>query len=507
MSSSYPPFNNPFTRPTLWGREKELRIIWGRLMSQPPQSVVIIGEPYVGKTRLVKRLMESSSVDEKGIEHHFTFVYLNCNRYIDLVEDWGPNTFTDTGQSVTQKRDKDTGNFAAARFWWDLYNALPGGSQRDESFTQPLRNEDDASFLETTFNISSAVERWIQIHNQKVIFIFDNFEGVARLPLRNSDRLRSLVGDKCAFIVTSRYALYVLNNYHPASWAQTSPFYNIFSDPIYLGLLLEQEVSKFLEKAAQDAEQSGSHWHAQDIAFMREVAGRHPELLRIACSRMFEERLLAQPPPEADEQEYKFLTLHLVQDGSLLCRQLWEGLANPELYGLVVSRRATKQEGHPILSPYQSALLDIAHERTVYDTKILFEMEQRGLIERHYEEWRIFSEVMRQFVLIQEEIGQVNANALATPTYAISHTPIERDEERSLTYMEGKVYDFLKNHLGEVCDKTEIMQAVWGEGNEPSYSALQKIIERIRDKIQDDQYSPYKLIAVRNRGYMLRKAL
>src|SRR5205807_8857751 len=116
----------------------------------------------------------------------------------------------------------------------------------------PRRSEDDVSLLDTTYDISFAVEKWVQSHGQSVIFILDNFEGVARLPLRNSDRLRSL-GDNCAFVLTSRYALYVLYNYHPASWAQPSPFYNIFSDPIYLGLLAEQEVSSYLEWAAQEA--------------------------------------------------------------------------------------------------------------------------------------------------------------------------------------------------------------------------------------------------------------
>jgi DNA-binding response OmpR family regulator len=141
------------------------------------------------------------------------------------------------------------------------------------------------------------------------------------------------------------------------------------------------------------------------------------------------------------------------------------------------------------------------------DTKILFELELRGLIERANERWCIFSEVLRQFVLMQEEvIGQANTGATAAIT-SLSDTPTERDDEHSLTYREGKVYDYLKFHLGEVCDKTEIMQAVWGEDNMPSHSALQKIIERIREKIEDDPESPYKLIAVRGRGYMLRRAL
>ncbi|MFL5654279.1 MAG: hypothetical protein ACJ8CB_08885, partial [Ktedonobacteraceae bacterium] len=436
MISSFSPFTNPFTRSSFWGREKELSNIWSRLLSKSPQSVVVIGEPLIGKTWLVKHLMESPLIDEEGREYHFTFIYLDCKRYIELVEDWYPKTQADKEQSIEQKRERDMGNFAAARFWWDLYNTLPRSSQGDEPFPEPRRNEDDTSLLDATYDISFAIEKWLQSHSQPVIFIFDNFEGVARLPLRNSDRLRSMANN-CAFILTSRYTLYILYiSYHPASWAQSSPFYNIFSDTIYLGLLPEQEVSRYLVRAAQEAEKSGSHWHAQDTAFIRRVAGRHPELLRLACARMFEERLLFQPSLEtrADVEDYKFLTLRLVQDGRPLCKQLWEGLANPKLYGLVGSPRATKKEDSPILSPYQSTLIDIAHGRITSGTKILFELEQRGLIERANEMWCIFSEVLRQFVLMQEEaMDQANAGRPVAATTSLSGTSTERDDERSLT--------------------------------------------------------------------------
>src|SRR5207248_11416705 len=66
-------------------------------------------------------------------------------------------------------------------------------------FSEPKRNEDDDSLLDATYDISFALEKWVRSHSKPVIFILDNFEGVARLPLRNSDRLRS-IGDNCAFI-------------------------------------------------------------------------------------------------------------------------------------------------------------------------------------------------------------------------------------------------------------------------------------------------------------------
>ncbi len=475
----------------------------------PPQSIVIIGEPGMGKTRLVKHLMRSNSPDQKEIESQFIFVYLDCKYYMGLVEDWLPASQVDKGRSTELGRKKDISNYAAALFWWDLYNNLPGSPHGNESFSEPRRNEDDALLLDTTYDISLAIEKWVQSQNQPVIIILDNFEGIAHLPLRNSDRLRS-IGDSCAFILTSRYALYVLHNYHQASWAQPSPFYNIFSDTVYLGLLAEQEVSQYLEKAAQAAEKSGSPWHEEDTAFIRKMAGRHPELLRKACTlmlEMLEKRLEPQTSsvPKIAKQDYQYLTFRLMQDARPLCKQLWEGLANPELYGQVGSPEAIRKEDNAFLSPYQLTMIEIAHGCSVTETGSLFELEQRGLIERINEEWHIFSEVMQQFVLLQEQTKHRTAPQMHTTSSADAAT--ERDDERSLTYLEGKVYDYLKSHLGEVCDKREIMRAVWEEDNMPSNSALQKIIERIREKIEDDLESPYKLIAVRGRGYMLRKAL
>ncbi len=51
MTQFTPPIANPFTQPAFWGRGKELQILRGRLLSDAPQSVPIIGEPFTGKRR------------------------------------------------------------------------------------------------------------------------------------------------------------------------------------------------------------------------------------------------------------------------------------------------------------------------------------------------------------------------------------------------------------------------------------------------------------------------
>lgn len=73
----------------------------------------------------------------------------------------------------------------------------------------------------------------------------------------------------------------------------------------------------------------------------------------------------------------------------------------------------------------------------------------------------------------------------------------------AFTFLEGRVYSFLKNRIGEVCKKEDIIQAVWGP-KAISDSELQKTIERIRKKIETNPHKPRYLIAIRGLGYMLQ---
>ena len=478
--------HNPFTRPHFWGREKEQGIIAGRLLSDPPQSIPIIGEPYIGKSTLVRYLMKHTLSDDETEECRFSFVYLDCQPYMRRADEM-----------------PDRADYATARFWWDVYQALSKSLPVDEAFPEPRWNDAADLLQDRAYDISTAVERAIRHHDLPVIFIFDNFEGIAHLPWRNSDWLRymAITTGKCAFIVTSRYALYVLYSQHPASLNNPSPLWNIFSDPIYLGLLSEKEANDYLVWAEAQAADANSYWHPRDSAFIRSMAGRHPELLRIACARLFEERLSYQPPARtaADQPDYNFLALRIAQDATPVCKQLWQGLTNPALNDLPGSS--------DVDNFYQETLAAIARGCSSTNTGALFKLEQRGLIEYVDNKWHVFAGVMLRFVLAQEQTTE--QVVIATPPIVAQQTnaPTERDDDKPLTYKEGKVYEYLKARLEEVCGRTEIMQAVWGDDNMPSSSALQKIIERIRQKIEDDPESPYKLIAVRGRGYMLRKAL
>jgi hypothetical protein len=496
---------NPFTHSEFWGRQDVIATIYKRLASQPPQCCAIIGETFIGKSSLARFLAnpESAGISQApGIPSTFTFVYLDCKLSID-----------------TDREEQ-----ASVRFWWNLYrktySLLQPDQQPEHSGPKMTSTLSSSELTDSAFEIKTTLEKMVQNHPCPVIFVLDNFETVARLPLYNSEWLRAMVQHNCAYVVTARHLLYLLYQYSSEreveSWANPSPLYNLFSDPIYLGLIAEDEVEKFLLHAQTTAKKFGSIWNKGDLDFIRRYAGRHAELIRIACKNMFEQRLSVDNACENDEGtlDTEFLEFSIARDAGMVCNQLWLGLKDSELSGIPSNKRAAKGEEEDLqrISPYQLALIDVAKGSVTAAKNILFVLEQRGLIERVDGTWRVFADVMRQFVLKQEQIHPFVERAQEQRQPSNGTTPSvqtdsinEQLDGTIFTYLEGKVYDYLKAHLGQVCDREDIKQAVWGN-TMPTNTALQKIIERIREKIEPDPDNPHYLIAIRGQGYLLREA-
>ncbi|HEX6479741.1 MAG TPA: winged helix-turn-helix domain-containing protein [Ktedonobacteraceae bacterium] len=507
------PKNNPFTRPAFWGRQNELQAICHYLLSEPPQCCAIIGETSMGKTSLLRAFIDPQSpsiVESFRVKEKFTFVFLDCIAY----------------RTIANK-----GEYAAAQFWWELYSETVAKLRltEDDRLAKPEIGE-DLTPLDAAFELKSALVDILREVERPVVFLFDNFEGIAHLPQHTSEWLRSLNQYNCTYVVSSRHLLYLLYQYHPESMVSPSPFYNIFSDPIYLGLMAGDEVDAFLHQAQEKARELGSCWEQKDVEFIQKMAGRHPELLRIACAHIFERCLNYAQSLTVDEQE--FLEFSIFREAYSVCNILWRGLADPELSDVPGIVNSSIEKEKQELSPYQKALIKVANNESVAEKRMLFLLEQRGLIERVDGTWRVFGELMRKFVLQQEyiytqkaqpaitpnaraetltgdvnqisETGHVHRDGEATQGFAQKEVSAESRAEPVFTHLEGRVYNYLKAHMGEVCSKEQIKAAVW-ENDVPGDSALQKIIERIRSKIETDPDNPRYLIAKKRQGFMLRE--
>ena len=524
---------NPFIYPSFWGRNSELNTIYRHLLSSHAYSCAVIGETTFGKTTLLHYLTHTQNIlsVDAAIHNEHTFVYFNCVTYNTLA-----------------KRAR-----VASQFWWDLYIATLAIIQPEAQpeVPEPKWNgevEQEDELIDEAYEIKSELEKLVQGHRRHIVIAFDNFEGVANLPLYCSEWLRALAQHNCTYLVASRYRLYILYHpessvYHQGSMINASPLWNLFSDPIYLGLMTKQEVEDFLTHATALAKNAGSVWTPQDINFVRRIAGRHPELLRIACKYLFEQRSLGHIN---ERRMYEYLKFIISQEASPICEQLWRGLQDQELE---IELRIVKEQREKTIQGFslpQDVLLSIAKGQKHAELQVPFTLEQRGLIEWVGEQWQVFSESMRQFVLKQEPT--VPVTSIDSEPKEAYHSTDFSDEERELrqsqndpslpipdalpvitaqqsdpshsthgqerksaspfTYLEGEVYTYLISHIGQVCSREELMQAIWqGNKNMPSNSALQKIIERVRDKLELDGERSVSLIAVRGQGYMLRRKI
>jgi hypothetical protein len=478
MSPTHPlttsnPFNYQISRDpsAFYGREEELRTVCDYLLGEEPNSCAIIGESYIGKTSMLRYLTHpqgAAAREDLGIQK-LILVYLDASRYIDSTRD----------------------DRASVQFWGDLAHALQTRLDPNHQPKHPLANIGHNP-IDRAYDIKFNLEKLIHAQRYPVIFALDNFQGIASLPLRDSAWLRAMANDcKCAYVVTSRYLLHLL--YHSESWERPSPVWNLFPDRLYLGLLHEEEAMDFILQKGN----LKSFWRREDIEFIRKTSGRHPALLRLTCASLYEQR--RRHGETQDPEEYDLLESRIYRDASPICNQLWYGLADPELMGV----SSVDYPREPLmLSKHQKVLMDVVETGdSTEDRQYLFELEERGLIERTGGKWQVFAGIMYQFVLRQEQVRQMAGATVVHPTNHASST--HEMPPPAFTYLEGLVYRYLQSHIGVVCDKDEIKRSIWKD-KLPSDSTLQKIIERIRRKIEPEPENPRFLIAVRGQGYILR---
>jgi len=162
------------------------------------------------------------------------------------------------------------------------------------------------------------------------------------------------------------------------------------------------------------------------------------------------------------------------------CRKLWDDLT----------------ESH------QEALMAIVGAEESIDERALDSLRNKGLLRPGDD--LLFSPIFEGFVRRQRltrrrrvegvridvESGSVWVNGRQTPT---------------LTDLEYRLLLLLYGRLDKICDKYQIVEAVWGEEyiDQVDDARIDKLLSRLRAKIEPDPRQPQYLITVRGRGYKL----
>ena len=75
----------------------------------------------------------------------------------------------------------------------------------------------------------------------------------------------------------------------------------------------------------------------------------------------------------------------------------------------------------------------------------------------------------------------------------------------TLTELEYHLLQTLYGRLGKLCDKHLIVESVWGQEyvDQVDNARIEKLISRLRSKIEPEPNNPRYLVTVRGRGYRL----
>jgi hypothetical protein len=107
---------------------------------------------------------------------------------------------------------------------------------------------------------------------------------------------------------------------------------------------------------------------------------------------------------------------------------------------------------------------------------------------------------------VKEEKGNHSIFSPLFDAYLLNREKDENKIEQTihLTKKEHLLFTLLESHIGNICEREEIIEAVWPEYKELGISdwAIDRLVARVRVKLKQ-QDSPYEIVTVRTRGYKL----
>ena len=317
---------------------------------------------------------------------------------------------------------------------------------------------------------------------QRVIFLFDEVDGpVAGIDGRVFLNLRALrdrhEGGLTYITATNRRLGQIRPDPDVAEFAELFSYHTL-----HISLLQDAEIAQFVARFAQE---EGVTFSDEDLAFIRTWAGGHPALLETTCRIL---GLLTGRPVRDASQDW---IIHrraaevLTQDLNIQaeCRKIWNDLTSVEQSVLLAVCRATDgADNVPELESVAAKHLVVGAgtERRVF-ARVFQEFVQRQGVARRLDS---------QGIRLDADSGEVWVNGVQVPT---------------LTNLEYRLLLLLYGRLGKICSKYEVVEAVWGEEyiDDVDDARIEKLVSRLRQKIEPDIANPRYVLTIRGRGYKL----
>ncbi len=247
----------------------------------------------------------------------------------------------------------------------------------------------------------------------------------------------------------------------------------------FLGPLNRADVDQIITWVAI---QEGYTFDDQDRAFLYHHADGHQGLLLAVCRALGE----VTGEPVRDEGQdwliHRQVREQLDSDINIQaeCRKLWTDLTEVQ----------------------QDALMTIVGSEEDLDERTLDSLRNKGLIRR--EEDILLSPVFEGFVRRQRLTRRRRHEGVRVDVESGS-VWVDSRQTATLTELEYRLLLLLYGRLNKICDKYQIVEAVWGEEyiDQVDDARIDKLLSRLRAKLEPDPRNPRYIVTVRGRGYKL----
>ena len=439
------------------GREDDVAYVMA--CARDAECCAIVGVSNIGKSTLL-RALSSSELQKKhlgGSDREHLFVYVDLNLVSQVTEQ---GFYEAILRNMLQELASRGGEEELRQTVQVGYKAVVSA---DNPFMIPLAFEDSIQALCTG-------------QPARLVLLLDEFDEVfAEVDSRAFVRLRALrdrLRESLCYVTATGRPLNDSQRDHA-----TGEFCEMFAAHTrFLKPLSTQSSQALLDAWAR---RTRTPLTTDDISLIAEVAGGHPVLLETSA------RVMTRAREEAAwhlaSSDYAHIRERLDGDAvvRIECAKLWNDLSVLE----------------------QEALIALLNGQEVARADTLID---KGIVQVTATGKSVFSELLAGFARRQQLVRRRGPQGIRIDVEA-GDVWVDGKLAPLLTDLEYKLLLLLYGNLDRICDKYKIVESVWGENyiDQVDDARIEKLVSRLREKLEPNPVEPKYVMTVRGRGYKL----
>lgn len=433
----------------------------------------IVGISNIGKSDLLRTLVLPDFLARfNPLAQRMLYVYVDCNRMLSLSDQGFYELVLRCLQD--QLRAKQAASSAVA-------GASSRGvmEQLDHAY-EGLINPHSPFHVPLSFN--QGLTAVLDQLETALVLIFDEFDDVLeRVDGRVFLNLRALEDQyrrRLVYVTATNLPLAMLRRD-----LDVDEFTELFAhSTYYLPPLNRSDATSFIQNYAAGA---GVTFNERDVAFLLDWAGGHIGLVETACSVL---GALTGAPARDESQDW---IIHREAASSMPrslvvqteCRKIWGSLNDNE----------------------RQTLLDLLTPGGEPSTHAIGSLRQKHVLVGNSDETlqpfcRLFASYLQQ----QNTLARPGVHGLRVDVES-GEVHVDGRRTEVLTNLEYRLLLLLYGQIGKICDKYEVVEAVWGQDyiDTVDDARIEKLVSRLRAKIEPDPGTPRYILTIRGRGYKL----